>query len=335
MRSADLVLHAGDLSTAAVLEELRALGPPVAAVHGNIDSADAAAAAARAPGRGRGRGADRAGPRRRAGPRPPAAHAHGLPRMRRGRVRPLAHPAARGGGRLPDLQPGQPDRPPPPAAPQHGHGARATRGPSTSGSTFEALSGSTARRSEPCGRAQYARGPRRHVHRHRRLGSDRAARPAVHARAARRRPAAVRLRRGHAAPAPALDRPAGPRGDLPDPFPRRPLPRAAGDAEDVRPARARGAAHDLRPARAPRRCSSCCGRSSAARAYEVKLVELEPNEPLERDGYLVAPFPVEHRDSARLRLRPHRAGPAGPLRRGAGARARGRGGPGLRPPPAR
>jgi len=40
MRSADLVLHAGDLSTAGVLEELRALGPPVAAVHGNIDSAE-------------------------------------------------------------------------------------------------------------------------------------------------------------------------------------------------------------------------------------------------------------------------------------------------------
>ena len=40
VRAADLVLHAGDLSTAEVLEDLRALGPPVAAVHGNIDSAD-------------------------------------------------------------------------------------------------------------------------------------------------------------------------------------------------------------------------------------------------------------------------------------------------------
>jgi ribonuclease Z len=28
--------------------------------------------------------------------------------------------------------------------------------------------------------------------------------------------------------------------------------------------------------------------------YELRLVELEPNQPLERDGYLVAPFPVEH-----------------------------------------
>ena len=40
MRAADLVIHAGDFSVAAVLEDLRALGPPVAAVHGNIDSAD-------------------------------------------------------------------------------------------------------------------------------------------------------------------------------------------------------------------------------------------------------------------------------------------------------
>jgi putative phosphoesterase len=40
MRAADLILHAGDLSAAAVLEELRGLGPPVAAVSGNVDSAE-------------------------------------------------------------------------------------------------------------------------------------------------------------------------------------------------------------------------------------------------------------------------------------------------------
>ena len=40
MRRSELILHAGDFSVAAVLEELRALGPPVAAVHGNLDSAD-------------------------------------------------------------------------------------------------------------------------------------------------------------------------------------------------------------------------------------------------------------------------------------------------------
>jgi uncharacterized protein len=37
LRSADLILHAGDIVTAAVLDELRALGPPVEAVAGNMD----------------------------------------------------------------------------------------------------------------------------------------------------------------------------------------------------------------------------------------------------------------------------------------------------------
>lgn len=37
MRAADLVLHAGDLSSLAFLDELRALGPPVEAVAGNAD----------------------------------------------------------------------------------------------------------------------------------------------------------------------------------------------------------------------------------------------------------------------------------------------------------
>jgi putative phosphoesterase len=40
MRRSDLVLHAGDLSATSVLDELRALGPPLAAVYGNIDSAE-------------------------------------------------------------------------------------------------------------------------------------------------------------------------------------------------------------------------------------------------------------------------------------------------------
>jgi putative phosphoesterase len=38
LRAADLIVHAGDFAALAVLEELRALGPPVAAVHGNVDS---------------------------------------------------------------------------------------------------------------------------------------------------------------------------------------------------------------------------------------------------------------------------------------------------------
>jgi hypothetical protein len=36
---ADLILHAGDLSSVAALDELRALGPPVEAVRGNADEA--------------------------------------------------------------------------------------------------------------------------------------------------------------------------------------------------------------------------------------------------------------------------------------------------------
>jgi putative phosphoesterase len=37
LREADLILHAGDLVAVSVLEELAALGPPVLAVHGNVD----------------------------------------------------------------------------------------------------------------------------------------------------------------------------------------------------------------------------------------------------------------------------------------------------------
>jgi putative phosphoesterase len=38
--AADLLLHAGDLMTVEVLRELEAIGPPVAAVHGNMDSSE-------------------------------------------------------------------------------------------------------------------------------------------------------------------------------------------------------------------------------------------------------------------------------------------------------
>jgi putative phosphoesterase len=36
--AADLLLHAGDFVTVGVLRELEAIGPPVAAVHGNVDA---------------------------------------------------------------------------------------------------------------------------------------------------------------------------------------------------------------------------------------------------------------------------------------------------------
>jgi uncharacterized protein len=38
--AADLLLHAGDLMTVDVLRKLEAIGPPVAAVHGNMDTAE-------------------------------------------------------------------------------------------------------------------------------------------------------------------------------------------------------------------------------------------------------------------------------------------------------
>jgi uncharacterized protein len=37
LRAADLILHAGDFVAADVLADLRAIGPPVEAVHGNVD----------------------------------------------------------------------------------------------------------------------------------------------------------------------------------------------------------------------------------------------------------------------------------------------------------
>jgi putative phosphoesterase len=38
--TADLLLHAGDFMTLAVLRELEDIGPPVVGVHGNVDSAE-------------------------------------------------------------------------------------------------------------------------------------------------------------------------------------------------------------------------------------------------------------------------------------------------------
>jgi hypothetical protein len=40
LKQADLILHAGDVSTADVLREIEQIGPPVKAVHGNVDSAE-------------------------------------------------------------------------------------------------------------------------------------------------------------------------------------------------------------------------------------------------------------------------------------------------------
>jgi uncharacterized protein len=40
MAAADLIVHAGDFTTSEVLLDLEAIGPPVAAVRGNVDSAE-------------------------------------------------------------------------------------------------------------------------------------------------------------------------------------------------------------------------------------------------------------------------------------------------------
>ena len=40
MSSADLILHAGDFVSVEALVEIESLGPPLAAVHGNVDSMD-------------------------------------------------------------------------------------------------------------------------------------------------------------------------------------------------------------------------------------------------------------------------------------------------------
>ena len=110
-------------------------------------------------------------------------------------------------------------------------------------------SGRRRERRAPAVPSTPAHGPLALLRRHRRLGADRPPRPARDAAAPRRRPAALRLRRGHPAPAAAHGRAARHAGRLPHPPPRRPLARAAGDAQVLRAARPPGAADRLRPAR--------------------------------------------------------------------------------------
>ena len=43
LRAADAILHAGDFTALSVLGELQALGPPLHAVHGNVDAPDVVA----------------------------------------------------------------------------------------------------------------------------------------------------------------------------------------------------------------------------------------------------------------------------------------------------
>ena len=116
LRRADLILHAGDVCTATVLDELSQYAP-VLAVVGNNDGPDVAAWGAQPTLQ-----ADLDGlpvamihdSGSRSGPAAAAA-AH-VPRRRPGRVRALAYTAGRRGQRAAHLQPGIAHRPPPPAA---------------------------------------------------------------------------------------------------------------------------------------------------------------------------------------------------------------------------
>ena len=120
LRAADVIVHAGDLSTLAVLEQLQSYGR-VVAVHGNVD--DAAVRAVLPPSATLDAGGFRLAVIHDAGP------SRGrLERMRRqfpeadavifGHSHIPLH--ERAGRRLSDLQPGQPDGAPPRAPPHDG-----------------------------------------------------------------------------------------------------------------------------------------------------------------------------------------------------------------------
>ena len=122
IRGADLLVHAGDFSTAAVYEELAALGPRTVAVHGNVDDA---ALRARLPERET---------LELEGVRIGIVHDAGPKRGRLARLRgwfPEADAVVFAHSHLPlheredglcDLQPRQPDRAPPRPEPHDGHG---------------------------------------------------------------------------------------------------------------------------------------------------------------------------------------------------------------------
>ena len=78
------------------------------------------------------------------------------------------------------------------------------------------------------------------------------------------------------------------------PLPRRPLARAAGDAQVVRAARPRAAADRLRPAR-PHRAEGPHARDLRPPALRARASSSSsPPRRVERDGYLVAAVPVSH-----------------------------------------
>ena len=126
--------------------------------------------------------------------------------------------------------------------------------------------------------------------------------------ARRRRPDAVRLRRGLPAPDAALDRSRPGGRDLHHPPARRPLPRHPRAAEDLRPQRPRAPAADPRPAGARRPVQ---GPAADLRppGLSSRAGRAAPGEAVERSEYEIRPFAVEHRMEA-LRLRAGRGSAA-------------------------
>ena len=360
LSEADAILHAGDFAAVEVLDELEALraaGPRRAGATSTSPRAAARLPERQVVEVGGARigMVHVPGPAQRArlsacGPAFPDAdavvfgHTH-MPEHARGR-------------RLSDLQPRLADRAPPRAREDDGHGdgrgrprrVRAARGrlsapprnsPPDSARADHRLASSSVlacargtpsdlRPRQPAPVARFIGRPvtRRAtdgapglLRRHRRLGPDRPPRPAGDPGPRGRRPAAVRLRRGHAAPAAALRRPAGPRRGLPHALPRRPLAGPARDAQDVRPARAREAADDLRPARPARAVRRPASRSSGARRTRCAFQRARPPRRgrLRRLRRVVVPGRAPR---ARVRLRVPGGRPPRALRRRGGAAAR-------------
>ena len=170
-----------------------------------------------------------------------------------------------------------------------------------------------------------AHGPLALLRRYRRLGADRPPRPAGHAHAPRRRPPALRLRRGDPAPAAAHRRAARHAGHLPHPPPRRPLARAAGDAQVLRAARPPGSADGLRPAR---HGGAHARHADRLRAPALPLRGRRPRGRRRRRVRRLRGRAVQRPPPRpRLRLRDRRGAAARALRRRAGARAGRRSGP--------
>ena len=152
-------------------------------------------------------------------------------------------------------------------------------------------------------------------------------------RAPGRRPAADRLRRGHAATAHALRRAGRARGAVHHPLPRRSRAGAARNAEDLRAAPARASAHGVRAARtrstvpdplARDRPAHLRGRARGARTERPAGARRLPHR-----GVRGRPR------RPRSRLRARRGAASGRVRPGARARAGRDARPGLRPAPGR